>query len=379
MNNEAPRTPQNKRYFELDWLRVILIFAVFLHHVFMPFNGDDWHITNADSSKLLDDIMVYFEQIRLPALFFIAGAGSYLLLQRSAAGTFIKSKIYRLVVPFFIGMMFIVPPQAYYEHPGKYSSLLDAYHQRFLALEPNHLWFLEFLIVFMVFAIPVAAWLKSSASKFVLSGITRLAQYRLGLFLIVSLLIAMRCWLQTTTLSDGHGIDNLALSAFYGLFFLFGMICMSRSSIWDSFAKHRRTSAVTLFLCSCLFYVYYLVDFSGYASLETRWTIWWAMCALVSWSAMLTLVGYASQYCTSSPEWLRTANSLIFPFYILHQTIIVGLAFYIVQWQSSIAIKSTVLLVLSFAICAATCYVGIRPFNLTRRLFGMKPITQEHA
>ena len=115
------------------------------------------------------------------------------------------------------------------------------------------------------------------------------------------------------------------------------------------------------------------------ASLRAVFGPWWAMCTLVSWSAMLTLVGYASKYCTASPEWLRTANSLIFPFYILHQTIIVALAFYIVQWQSSIAIKSTLLLVLSFAICAATCYVGIRPFNLTRRLFGMKPIIKEHA
>ena len=102
MNNEAAGTSQNKRYYELDWLRVILIFAVFLHHVFMPFNGDDWHITNTDSSKLLDDIMVYFEQIRLPILFFIAGAGSYLLLQRSAASAFFKIKIYRLVVPFLL-------------------------------------------------------------------------------------------------------------------------------------------------------------------------------------------------------------------------------------------------------------------------------------
>ena len=35
-------TPQ--RYAELDWLRVILIVAVFMHHVLMPFNGDNWHI-----------------------------------------------------------------------------------------------------------------------------------------------------------------------------------------------------------------------------------------------------------------------------------------------------------------------------------------------
>jgi glucans biosynthesis protein C len=62
-----------KRRPELDWLRVILVLTVFLHHVAMPFNGDKWHIMNADKSKLLDDVMVYFEQWRLPLLLLVSG------------------------------------------------------------------------------------------------------------------------------------------------------------------------------------------------------------------------------------------------------------------------------------------------------------------
>jgi glucan biosynthesis protein C len=73
----------NQRLTELDWLRVILIFAVFIHHVLMPFNGDNWHIMNNESSKLLDDVMVYFEQFRLPILFFISGAGAVILLSKA--------------------------------------------------------------------------------------------------------------------------------------------------------------------------------------------------------------------------------------------------------------------------------------------------------
>lgn len=375
MSSSGTRGNTNKRYYELDWLRVILILAVFLHHVFMPFNGDDWHVTNTDSSKLLDDIMVYFEQIRLPVLFFIAGAGSYLLLQRISGLAFLKNKIYRLVVPFFIGMMFIVPPQAYFEHPEQYRSLLDAYRQRILAFEPNHLWFLEFLIVFMLLAIPVSQGLRNATENRLFGYLKGLAQYQLGLFSLVIVIVAVRCWLKANTNGDGHGIDNLALSTFYGLFFLFGMLGISSPTIWQSFAHHRRASAVTLAVCSVLFYVYYLFDFSDYASLSTRWTIWWAMCTLVSWSAMLTLVGYASKYCKSSPDWLREANSLIFPFYILHQSVIVALAFYIVQWQNTITVKSMALLFFSFAICVLTCYVIIRPFNLARRLFGVKPMS----
>ncbi|TPV56032.1 acyltransferase [Aestuariibacter sp. GS-14] len=364
----------SKRYYELDWLRVILILAVFLHHVFMPFNGDDWHITNTDSSKLLDDIMVYFEQIRLPVLFFIAGAGSYLLLQRASVWAFLKNKLLRLVVPFFVGMMLIVPPQEYFEHPEQYDGLMDAYRQRLLAFEPNHLWFLEFLIVFMCIAIPVNAWLRSAMGGAFTMWIARIARFRLGLFALVLFIIAIRCWLKATTVNEGHGIDNLALSAFYGLFFLSGLLFMSSPNLWQSLALHRRTSATAMAVCSCLFYAYYLIDFSNYASLEVRWALWWVMCSLVSWSAMLTLTGYASAYCTSSPAWLRTANSLIFPFYILHQTVIVALAYYIVQWPTTISVKSITLLVVSSAICAASCYVIIRPFTLTRRLFGMKPL-----
>lgn len=95
------------RYSELDWLRVGLILAVFLHHVFMPFNGDGWHVVNKGSSKLLDDIMVYFEQLRLQTLFFIAGAGSFILLQRLSITGFIFSKFQRLFVPLIVGMVLI--------------------------------------------------------------------------------------------------------------------------------------------------------------------------------------------------------------------------------------------------------------------------------
>ena len=129
---------------------VLLILAVFLHHVFMPFNGDGWHVMNQESSKLLDDIMVYFEQLRLQTLFFVAGAGSFLLLQKVSIKSFLLSKFHRLFVPLIIAMMFIVPPQNYYENIGDYQGLMDAYKQLVLSFDANHLWFIEFLIIFMV-------------------------------------------------------------------------------------------------------------------------------------------------------------------------------------------------------------------------------------
>lgn len=135
---------KRERYSELDWLRVILIVAVFTHHVLMPFNGDGWHIVNPDSSKILDDVMVFFEQIRLQALFFIAGEGSLVLLQKTM-----------------------------------------------LSFDTNHLWFIEFLIVFMLLAIPIKRGINSHFGASIIVSIERLAARRHGFFAIATALDAM--------------------------------------------------------------------------------------------------------------------------------------------------------------------------------------------
>jgi peptidoglycan/LPS O-acetylase OafA/YrhL len=91
------------------------------------------------------------------------------------------------------------------------------------------------------------------------------------------------------------------------------------------------------------------------------------------------MVGFASAYINRTPTWLQQTNELIYPFYILHQTIIVMLAFYIVQWQAGIMVKSFSLLLSAFIICSFLCYWCIRPFNLMRYIFGLKKITREHV
>jgi glucan biosynthesis protein C len=361
------------RFSELDWLRVILIFAVFLHHVFMPFNGDGWHVMNNESSKVLDDIMVYFEQLRLQTLFFIAGAASLILLQKSTAKSFLLNKFHRLFIPLIVGMMFIVPPQNYIENIKDYDSLFSAYGQLLLSFETNHLWFIEFLIVFMILAVPLRRFIQSHTGSSFIHKLERIASKKNGLFSIVVVLVLLRGVMKYFMPSDSHQIENLSLSLFYLFFFFIGMCFIKSESVWQALAKHRKTNFIWLLVSSLLFYgYYYSPDLSAYLSLEIRWQLWWLVCSLVSWSGLLTLVGYASAYCKTTPAWLYQANALIYPFYILHQTAIVVFAYYIVQWQAGIAVKSLSLLLSSLFVCVAICYFLIKPFNIMRYLFGIK-------
>ncbi|MCR2832872.1 acyltransferase family protein [Parerythrobacter lacustris] len=358
---------------ELDWVRVLVVFAVFLHHVGMPFNGDDWLIMNRESSSLLDDIMVYFEQFRLPSLFMVAGVGASLLLAKRSAGRFAIEKAKRLLIPLTIGVLLIVPPQLYFRNPEEFTSLWSAYPELALELETQHLWFIEYLFVFSLLAIPFHRLLRSDRGRMAINALSYVLIHPVGLISLGLVLAALRIGLKIYFPSDDLGLDNLSSSIFYLFFFMAGLLLAQRVELWRTLGDNLATIGGAFAAISIVFYVYYLFDFSSFASIETLWSIWWALASLVAWTGALTLIGGAQRYLKASPGWLQKSNMLIYPFYILHQTVIVVLAFHIVEWSAGIAVKMSVLLLSSFAITAAICAFLIYPFNVARFMFGLKP------
>jgi len=362
------------RLSELDWLRVILIFAVFIHHVCMPFNGDGWHIMNNESSKVLDDIMVYFEQIRLPMLFFISGVGSVILLSKITVKQFVKDKFFRLFIPLFVGMLLVVPPQSYIENIADFQSYWQAFPQLALKFQTNHLWFIEYLIVFSLLAIALNKFLSSSLGKIVVHSVHKLSNYKIGLYLLVILLVVIKVYFSLIFPSDDNKIENLSSSSFYFFFFLSGMIFIRNKDLWHAVCEHRFYNLMLLLFSTVAFYSYYYApNLSDYLSIDTRWVIWWIVCCLVAWSALLTILGYAQFYLNKTPNWIRQSNELIYPFYIFHQTVIVVIGYYVIDWQAPIFLKIILLFVLSFSVTSAICWFIIKPFNSLRFLFGLRP------
>jgi peptidoglycan/LPS O-acetylase OafA/YrhL len=362
------------RFSELDWLRVILIFAVFLHHVCMPFNGDGWHIMNNDSSKMLDDIMVYFEQFRLPILFFISGVGSVILLSKVTVVKFVKDKFLRLFIPLLIGSLLIIPPQIYIENIAEMQSYWQEYPSLALKFETNHLWFIEYLFVFFLLAIPLNRLFSSSFGTSIINFVQALSKHKIGLYLLVILLIIIKVYFSLTFSSDDKKIENLSSSAFYFFFFIAGMLFVRSNVIWQAIYDQRFYNLLLLVFSTILFYSYYYSpDLSEYLSLDMRWSIWWLVCCLVAWSAFLTILGYAQFYFTKTPKWVSLSNELIYPFYIFHQTVIVVIGYYVIAWQTPILLKVISLFALSFFTTTVICWFIIKPSNFLRFLFGLKP------
>jgi glucan biosynthesis protein C len=369
----TPALIEKKRRYDIDWLRVIAILAVYLHHIGMPFNGDKFHIMNSESSKILDDIMVFFEQFRLPLLFLISGTGTVFAFSKRTWVQFIKERSMRLLIPLCFGVLFIVPPQTYYEQIATLSSYLDVYKNG--AFEINHLWFIENLFVMSLVVIPLILFLKSSKSNRLITSLDTMASKKYGILLWVIPLIIGTIILKIKYQSDSKEITNLSSTFYYGYFFICGMLFTSSQHIWNHLKTHRKFNGIALLISTFLFYGYYFFPddyIEPYLTLGMRWNLWYLVCALVGWTLVTTLLGYAQIWFDKKSVLLKRCNEAIYPFYILHQTVIIVLGYYIIQLDSSVTFKIVLLIVTSFPVIVIIYRFLIYPFKIPRLLFGMK-------
>lgn len=364
----------SKRRYDLDWLRVIAILAVYFHHLGMPFNGDDFHIMNSESSKLLDDIMVYFEQFRLPLLFLISGTGTVLAFSKRTWKHFFKERTGRLIIPLFFGVLFIVPPQTYYQYINELNSYWQIYTEgRF---ETNHLWFIENLYVISIIVIPLIIFLKSKKSKRFINRFEKISFYKLGFLLGGLPLIILTVVLKRYYPTGSSSLTNLSETFFYTYFFISGILFASSKIFWANLKKFRHFHLISFIISTLLFYGYYFIPnniLEPYLTLSIRWDIWYALCSLLGWCFVLTILGYGQVYFNKPSLNLKRMNEAIYPFYILHQTVIVIFAYYIIQLDLNIPAKFIILLISSFLIIVVIYRFFIYPFRVMRVLFGMKP------
>jgi hypothetical protein len=95
-------------------------------------------------------------------------------------------------------------------------------------------------------------------------------------------------------------------------------------------------------------------------------------------SAITQLIGYACLQCLRcfNNKFLAYATQAVLPFYILHQTIIVTIAFYFIGLYIPVGIKYLVIASTSMLTILILYEAFIRRVNLMRFLFGLKPKIQ---
>ena len=374
------------RRHDLDWLRFIAIIILLFFHTGMLFNSWGWHIKNNETSESFQYWMTWLHFWRMPLLLFISGAGTYMALGKRSPGQFARERFTRLFIPLVFGMFVVVPPQIYFEHIKQYSGYWDFYKTVF-EFQPypggsfsyHHLWFILYLFFYSLMAIPFLIFLRSTKSDHFKQKTFKVLSSPAGILFIPSILIlATQILLRPYFPEETHAfINDWAYFTLYFSFFLFGMLCYSNRPLWELIGRNRTHLLISTIAMLIPFYIFYfhlkeLIQLPW--SFDTVEIAFDVTAIFVSWFTVITVIAYGQHYLNKPHRWLNKVNEGLYPFYILHQTVIIFLGYYICQLPWSIGAKFWSVSLLTLTSCIIFYLLIIRPFNVMRFLFGMKPV-----
>jgi glucans biosynthesis protein C len=372
---------QSNRQSYIDWLRAGAMFLLVIYHSGRLFDYDGWHIKNAELNIAIEVFNRFLDIWHMPLFFLLAGMSVWFALERRNLKEFSLERVLRLFVPLAFGMLLIVPPQVYVERlfRGQFSgSFIEWWPHTFSGPYPegnlswHHLWFLAYLFTFSLMLIPLFHYFRSEGGRRIVSKAAGLMA-KPGAFLlpVIPLLIV------NLTLRPiyGYGMQNLiddwANFLYYSTIVLYGYILVSSEDVLQAVVQKKKLAlgiAVPMTLLA-------MVIASGVIDApQLEWLgelLELSLRPTLCWCYLVAIVGYGREHLNFSNRVLDYASMANMPVYVLHQTVIVLLGFFIIQLALPVGLKYALVIAATFVISIAG-YELIKRTPVTRFLFGMR-------
>jgi len=368
------------RHYGMDWLRIGAFALLILYHIGMFFVHWDWHVKTAQPLDWVAIPMLATNSWRIPLLFVVSGFASAIILARGGTpGRFMRERTARLIIPVIAAVIVIIPPQPWIELMVKHGYKASFPHFwlhdyfRFGALDGiilptwQHLWFVVYLWVYtLLLALIPVRWLDRGTPVFdrIFGGI--------GLLLIPlawGLLVAL--WFGRGTGITHALFDDITGHLTYVPAFLFGVGLASAPRVLST-ARHFWKPALALALIAYAIVAAIEIAWPGNAVVPPPYLdIMRAARAVQGWAAIVALIGIADRFWNHDHRWRATLTEAVFPFYIIHQTIIVVLGWWLLQFALPAGVEFAILLVATVVGCFAFYGIG-RTVAPLRPLIGLK-------
>jgi glucan biosynthesis protein C len=372
---------------ELDAIRTLVVVGLVFFHSALVFDAsDDFYVKNPETTSVTTFLAGFGVVWAMPALFLIAGLGSWYSIRRRGAGGFAAERLVRLGVPLVVATVTIVPiPQwlrlkaadpAYDESywrflPRFFDVHVDPTEFPFLFQGPHfetgHLWFVVLLLAFSLLLAPLAAYLPAGPAR------ERLAGYvdrRRGAALWPAVAFA------AVTAALGMEEPYAAWHRWaYLLFFLSGFLLAADDRFRAAMRRDAVPAAVAggvLFLASGPALLAAGDDpFTDYTPLALVARV---LFGAAGWCWIVAILGLLDRRPTAGREPARWYLYLVvaaLPLYVLHQPIVVAVAYFVVRWEAPIVVKYLLLVAAALTLTLAA-YELIRRTPVTRFLLGMR-------
>jgi len=396
---------------EFDVMRAFVVAGLVVFHSAMVFaSGVSWFVKAPQPSLGFTVFLVWGSLWGMPLLFLVSGMAARYAMRTRSAAAFARERLARLLVPFVVGLVVLVPPMFYLGSLGQ-PGFREPYWRFWLSFmnvpalarellpsgswtsggmsfDPAHLWFLYVLLVFSIVLLPLFAWLQRPRGTSVTGWLAGFAE-RHGFAVVCAAAVPL---MVTEAVfgpdSNTGGWERLA----YVFPFLYGFVIASQPRL-EAVLRRFRWQALAVGCAASGALGAWAAGSSGSgAALGSGVPAGLAaLQGLAGWMWVVAIMGFGGAWAArhrpgagtgrnvAAPggsrlrRAARYGNEAVLPFYVLHEPVIVAVAWLIVRWHAPSPAQYVALVVLSFAVTLGLYEALVRRFRLTRVLFGLKP------
>ena len=404
-------TDERGRRPEFDVMRAFVVAGLVVFHSAMVFAaGVSWFVKAPQPSAGFTVFLVWGSLWGMPLLFVVSGMAARYAMRTRSAAAFARERVARLLIPFVVGLVLLVPPMFYLGSLGQ-----PGFHEPYwrfwlsfmnvpalargllpqgswtsggMGFDPAHLWFLYVLLVFSIVLLPLFVWLQRPRGTSVTRWLAGFAD-RHGFAVVCAAAVPL---MATEAVfgpdTNTGGWERVA----YVFPFLYGFVIASQPQL-EAVLRRFRWQALAVACAATGALGAWAVGLSGSgAAFGTDVPAGWAaLQGLAGWMWVVAILGFGGAWAVrhrpgaiaagsgAAPAGgrlrraARYGNEAVLPFYVLHEPVIVAAAWLIVRWHAPSLAQYTALVVLSFAATLGLYEVLVRRFRLTRVLFGLKP------
>lgn len=369
------------RHYGMDWLRIGAFMLLILYHCAMVFTTWGFHVKTVQPVQWLSVVMLITNPWRLTLLFVVSGFASRALFIKSGGlPRFLTNRTSRLLVPLLFGVVVMVPPQSWVELTTQHGYARDFGH--FLTRDAfgfrridgvfvpgwNHLWFVGYLWTYtmalgLLLLIPrpqaLQRWFDAAFGGW-------RALVLPIVYLVLSQVVFFHRWSDTQDLIN----DGVAHLAFFPAF-LFGFALGGSDRVLAGFARWW-PPALAIGVACYAFGAWVELSYVGNRMPPQRLGDWMLVAHQVQcWATVAALIGIAERFFNRDRKWRPMLTEAVFPFYLIHQTAIVLVEYWIRPLRLGVAVEFGILVAATIAACWAFYLIG-RELNWLRPLIGLK-------
>ena len=355
-------------------MRAFVVTGLVVFHSAVVFaTGASWFVKDPRPAIGFTVFLLWGSLWGMPLLFLVSGMSANYAMRTRTAIAFARERLARLGVPFVTGLVLLVPPMFYLAQlsqpgfrepywrfrlsftnvPAIARGLLPrgSWTSGGTGFDPAHLWFLYVLLVFSVLLLPLFGYLQRPRGA-------RLADRIAGLTgrHPVTALAAAAVPLMVTEAAFGPDVNTGGWERLVYLFpFLYGFVIAGDARYEPALARARWPAlAAALLATGGLLAWAAALNAPGVSVTAGAVPGWSALQGLTGWAWIVAIVGFAASITArqrrlpgaagsrpgTAPEprrrrATRYANEAVLPFYLLHEPVIVAVAWVIVRWHVS--------------------------------------------